>query len=220
MRAVADSYHERVLIGEIYLPIERLVSYYGANGNGVHLPFNFQLLTLPWNARQIDRAINDYEGALPRDGWPNWVLGNHDRPRIATRVGRAQARVAAVLLLTLRGTPTMYYADELGLCDVAIPEARMQDPQGLGHGPQFSRDPHRTPMPWDDSRNGAFTMATTCRWRPMATSSPTSVNTKRRAVWWRSTWVDGSSRWRSTSVKVPFCSAPMAIVTANASAAP
>jgi alpha-glucosidase len=157
MRAVADEYDERVLVGEIYLPIERLVAYYGNDGRGVHLPFNFQLVTLPWKAREIDRAINEYEGALPRDGWPNWVLGNHDKARLATRVGAAQARVAAVLLLTLRGTPTLYYGDELGMTDVDIPEDRLQDPQGLRLGPNYSRDPCRTPMPWNASPGGAFT---------------------------------------------------------------
>ncbi len=157
MRRVADAYDDRVLIGEIYLPVERLVTYYGTNGSGVHLPFNFQLLTLPWQAREIDRAINSYEAALPAEGWPNWVLGNHDRPRIATRVGQQQARVAALLLLTLRGTPTLYYGDELGLADVPIPEQRLQDPQGLNLGAAFSRDPCRTPMPWDSARHGSFT---------------------------------------------------------------
>ena len=58
---------------------------------------------------------------LPSYAWPNWVLGNHDKSRIATRVGPAQARVAAMLLLTLRGTPTMYYGDEIGMHDVTIP---------------------------------------------------------------------------------------------------
>jgi alpha-glucosidase len=157
MRAVADEYDERLLVGEIYLPIERLVAYYGSDGGGVHLPFNFQLLTLPWNAREIDRAINEYEGALPRDGWPNWVLGNHDKSRLATRVGAAQARVAAVLLLTLRGTPTLYYGDELGMTDVEVPDERLQDPQGLQLGASYSRDPYRTPMPWDASSTGGFT---------------------------------------------------------------
>ena len=58
---------------------------------------------------------------LPQGGWPNWVLGNHDQHRIASRIGRAQARVAAMLLLTLRGTPTMYYGDEIGMTDVPDP---------------------------------------------------------------------------------------------------
>ncbi|WP_250847944.1 alpha-amylase family glycosyl hydrolase, partial [Escherichia coli] len=71
--------------------------------------------------RSLAAMIDAYEGALPAGGWPNWVLGNHDRPRIAARVGPEQARVAMILLLTLRGTPTLYYGDEIGMEDVAIP---------------------------------------------------------------------------------------------------
>ncbi|MBV9077236.1 MAG: alpha-amylase, partial [Methylobacteriaceae bacterium] len=115
MRRVIDSYQDRVLIGEIYLPIERLVAYYGKDLTGAQLPFNFQLIQTAWNARAISRLVAEYEAALPAGGWPNWVLGNHDQPRIAARIGAAQARVAAMLLLTLRGTPTMYYGDEIGL---------------------------------------------------------------------------------------------------------
>ena len=66
-------------------------------------------------ARRSRKLVTDYEAALPPGGWPNWVLGNHDQPRIAARVGEAQARIAAMLLLTLRGTPTMYYGDEIGI---------------------------------------------------------------------------------------------------------
>ena len=111
MREVADQYPGRVLIGEIYLPVERLVDYYGRDRPEVHLPFNFQLIGAPWEARTLAKLIADYEAALPAGGWPNWVLGNHDRPRAATRFGPEQARVAAMLLLTLRGTPTIYYGD-------------------------------------------------------------------------------------------------------------
>ena len=111
MRSIVDEFPERVLIGEIYLPLERLVAYYGKGSGGVHLPFNFQLLSTAWTAKEIARLIVEYEAALPVGGWPNWVLGNHDQPRIAARVGVAQARFAAMLLLTLRGTPTMYYGD-------------------------------------------------------------------------------------------------------------
>ncbi|RYY08844.1 MAG: alpha-amylase, partial [Alphaproteobacteria bacterium] len=106
MRAVLDEYPDRVLIGEIYLPIDKLVTYYGRDGDGAQLPFNFHLLLLPhWTAAAIAGLINEYQAALPAGAWPNWVLGNHDRSRVATRVGPAQARVAAMLLLTLRGTP-------------------------------------------------------------------------------------------------------------------
>src|SRR5262249_13091708 len=146
------------LIGELYLPIRKLVTYYGPRGRGLHLPFNFHLLDTPWNAPAIARLIRAYEAALPRGGWPNWVLGNHDNSREATRVGQAQARVAAMLLLTLRGTPTLYYGDELGMPDVPIPSERVQDPfeknvpgRGLG------RDPERTPMPWRSGPGAGFT---------------------------------------------------------------
>ncbi len=164
MRGVLDEYGDRVLIGEVYLPVSRLVSYYGDKGDGAHLPFNFQLVVLPWRGPLISAAITEYEAALPPGAWPNWVLGNHDQPRIASRVGPKQARVAAVLLLTLRGTPTLYYGDELGLCDVAIPSERFQDPQGKNIG--ISRDPARTPMQWSAEPNAGFT--TGVPWLPLS----------------------------------------------------
>ena len=95
---------------------------------------------------------------LPPGGWPNWVLGNHDRPRIAAGVGEAQARVAAMLLLTLRGTPTLYYGDELGIGRRRDPARPVQDPRELREpGLGLGRDPVRTPMPWDASANAGFT---------------------------------------------------------------
>ena len=165
MRAIADSYGakgrgERVLIGEIYLPVDRLMHYYGRERAEVHLPFNFQLVDASWDARCLATLITDYEAALPPGGWPNWVLGNHDRPRVAAKRGQAQARVAAMLLLTLRGTPTLYYGEELGLSDVAISPALVQDPRELREpGLALGRDPVRTPMPWDGSPNAGFTTA-------------------------------------------------------------
>jgi alpha-glucosidase len=158
LREVADAYEDRVLIGEIYLPIEKLMIYYGLDNQGVHLPYNFQLLSLPWEPGRLAAAVDEYEGALPPEGWPNWVLGNHDQSRIANRVGKAQARVAAMLLLTLRGTPTIYYGDEIGMTNVEIPPEEVQDPQGLNMpGLNLSRDPYRTPMQWDNSAHAGFT---------------------------------------------------------------
>jgi alpha-glucosidase len=167
MRGVIENYVDRMLVGEIYLPVERLMAYYGASGKGAHLPFNFQLIGLPWKAKEIAAAVERYEALLPSYAWPNWVLGNHDKPRIATRAGAAQARIAAMLLLTLRGTPTMYYGDEIAMHDVAIPPHQVQDPfeknvPGLGLG----RDPARTPMQWDESRAAGFT--TGQPWLPIA----------------------------------------------------
>ena len=139
--------------------------YYGA---GLDLPANFHLISMPWEAEAIGRFAAAYEAALPPGAWPNWVLGNHDRPRLASRLGPEQARVAAVLLLTLRGTPTVYYGDELGLPDVPVPPERVRDPwerrvpgQGLG------RDPVRTPMPWDGGPNAGFCPPGREPWLPL-----------------------------------------------------
>jgi alpha-glucosidase len=173
MRLVADEFPDRVLIGEAYLPFERLVRYYGADLRGLHLPFNFHLMAASWDARSIQALIERYERVLPPGAWPNWVLGNHDKSRIATRLGRTQARVAALLLLTLRGTPTLYYGDELGMQDVRIPPDQVRDPfeknvPGIGVG----RDPERTPMQWSGELNAGFTGGVP--WLPVAADYPST----------------------------------------------
>jgi alpha-glucosidase len=161
LRSVVDEFPGRLLIGEVYLPLEKLVAYYGRDLSGAHLPFNFSLLETPWNARAIAQLIARYEALLPEGAWPNWVLGNHDRPRVASRIGEAHARLVAILLLTLRGTPTLYYGDEIGLPQVAIPPGRVRDPAAT-----LARDGCRTPMQWDTSRNGGFCSATP--WLPLS----------------------------------------------------
>ncbi|HSK67471.1 MAG TPA: alpha-amylase family glycosyl hydrolase [Anaerolineales bacterium] len=160
MRAVLDSFEERMMVGETYLPNDELMKYYGTPDKlECHLPFNFQLILARWNAPGVRKMVDDYEAVLPADAWPNWVLGNHDQHRLATRVGPSQARVANMLLLTLRGTPTCYYGDELGMEDVAIPPEKIQDPPAVNQ-PEIAhivgRDPERTPMQWDDSPNAGF----------------------------------------------------------------
>jgi alpha-glucosidase len=167
MRRVIDEFDDRVLIGEIYLPLHRLVAYYGNDLAGAQMPFNFALLSTLWSARSIEKIIADYESALPAGAWPNWVLGNHDRPRVASRVGKEQARVAAMLLLTLRGTPTLYYGDEIGMHQVTIAPDQVRDPfeknvPGIGVG----RDGCRTPMQWDATANAGF--SATRPWLPLA----------------------------------------------------
>ena len=160
LRRVAEEFDDRLLIGEIYLPPAKLVAYYGKDLEGVHLPFNFSLLETRWHARTLAELIDEYEVALPPGSWPNWVLGNHDRPRIASRVGAEQARVAAMLLLTLRGTPTIYNGDELGMTMANIPPDRVLDPfeinvPGLGLG----RDGARSPLPWSDCAHAGFSQS-------------------------------------------------------------
>jgi alpha-glucosidase len=183
MRSVMVSYPDRdaVLIGEIYLPLRDLVAYYGFDPNaassglsalrGADMPFNFHLIQTQWNADRIASLILEYEGELPAGAWPNWVLGNHDQSRLATRLGEHQSRVAAMLLLTLRGTPTLYYGDELGMTDTAIPADQVKDPAELNQpGIGMGRDPERTPMLWDGSRNAGFTSGQP--WLPMDPSAP------------------------------------------------
>jgi alpha-glucosidase len=172
IRALADSYNDRVLIGEASLPIDQLMAYYGKQDPGFHLPFNFHLIKSPWDPRVIASLIEQYESALRGglDRWPNWVLGNHDRSRVASRIGPDQARVAAMLLLTLRGTPTIYQGEEIGMSDVPISTQAVRDPweknvPGIGLG----RDPERTPMQWDATENAGFTTGEP--WLPLSSDS-------------------------------------------------
>ena len=184
MRAVLDSYDERMMVGETYLPNDKLMVYYGsADMLECHLPFNFQLITAPWDAAGVRKMVDDYEAVLPPDAWPNWVLGNHDQHRLATRVGPRQARVANMLLLTLRGTPTCYYGDELGMENVPIPPEKIQDPPAVNQ-PEIAhlvgRDPERTPMQWDDSPNAGFAVPDVQDlWLPLAPNY-TEVNVARQ----------------------------------------
>lgn len=172
MRQVADAYDgDLVLIGEAYGSLDQVMGYYGDALDGIQLPFNLALIDVDWDPRTLAALVEDYEAALPAGAWPNWVLGNHDRSRIASRVGPAQARVAAMLLLTLRGTPTVYQGDELGMVDVEVPADAVQDPwerqvPGLGLG----RDPVRTPMPWSAGRGRGFTTGTP--WLPFGSTTP------------------------------------------------
>jgi alpha-glucosidase len=176
-RRLLDGYDERVAIGEVHLfDLDELMKFYGQRGDELHLPFNFAPLYLPWQAEAFRRVVADYEAALHRQqessaavAWPNYVLGNHDEHRLASRFGKGQARLAAMLLLTLRGTPTLYYGDEIGMADVEIPPGKEQDPwgrqvPGLGLG----RDPERTPMQWDAGQGAGFSDGPAEPWLPIA----------------------------------------------------
>lgn len=170
MRDLVDEYSERVLIGEVYHPdIHFWAGFYGdVPGEGLHLPFNFRLMLADWTAAAIRDAVERVEQAVPEWGWPNNVLGSHDIGRLASRVGREQARVAAMLLLTLRGTPTLYYGDEIGMADVPVPSNRVRDPYGK-RMPGAGRDPCRTPMQWSSQPNAGFSPPETDElWLPLA----------------------------------------------------
>jgi alpha-glucosidase len=169
IRRLVDTYPgNRVTIGELHDPeLDAWARFYGQDLDEIHLPFNFHLLQADWNAASVRAVVDGISGVLPRGAWANWVLGNHDQPRVASRLGQAQARVAMMLLLTLRGAPTLYYGDELGMENVAIAPDRLRDPWGKTE-PAQGRDPERTPMQWDDSPNAGFCPPDIEPWLPLS----------------------------------------------------
>jgi alpha-glucosidase len=204
IRHLFDEYDERVAIGELWGPLDRWIKYYGEQGDELHMPFNFRLMDgSKWDAQTMQETVDALEAALPHFAWPNYVLGNHDRIRLATRFGgQAQARTAAMMLLTLRGTPTLYYGDEIGLENGNIKPEQMHDPQGINLGVAMTRDVARTPMQWDSTKYAGF--STVEPWLPIsadyvernvaaqtATSpgsaqAPTSIlNLYRSLLWYR-----------------------------------
>jgi alpha-glucosidase len=195
IRSVLDQYEARIGIGEVWYELDRWVRYFGANGDGLHMPFNFKLMQSQWSAAAVRDLVESLEGVLPAYGWPNYVLGNHDYSRLASRIGQDQARVAAMLLLTLRGTPTLYQGDELGLENGIIPADKIRDPAGIRLGVERTRDVARTPMQWDASLHAGFSNSEP--WLPVSEDyrtrnvavqddNPTSMlNLYRKLLWLR-----------------------------------
>ncbi len=187
IRRLLDSYSrdgsDRIALGEIHLYewpewTRHWAAYYGEQQDELHLPLNFTLVGLRWQADAFRAAVDEIEAVLPAGAWPNLALGSHDESRIATRIGREQAKVAIMLLLSLRGTPILYYGDELGMEDVAVPVDCARDPFGL-LDPALGRDPERTPMQWDDGPNAGFCPAGVQPWLPLA-DNHAAVNVARQ----------------------------------------
>jgi len=166
-RQLHDEYGNRVVIGEIWAePRSEWIKYYGKNNDGLHLPFNFDLINKPWDVTAIRNSVNELEGLLDTNMWPNYVLGSHDKQRLATRYGDEATRLSAMLLLTLRGTPTLYMGDEIGMIDGKIPIDKIQDPQGINLGADNSRDGCRTPFQWSSEDHAGFSSVEP--WLPIA----------------------------------------------------
>jgi alpha-glucosidase len=170
IRGVLDEYDERAAVGEIGLEPEQVATYYG-KGDELHLAFNFALLRSRWDARSFGRELAAFDRAVPAEGWPDLVLSNHDVPRHATRyddplLGESRARALALLLLTGRGTPFLYYGEELGMRNGVIPPERRQDPLAWTLHPSVSRDGERTPMQWSAEPGAGFTRGEP--WLPLA----------------------------------------------------
>jgi len=161
MRELVDSYPERYLVGETFLSSPQVAARYAAP-NLLHASFNFEFMAWRWHPKLFLRAIQRWEDALDADAWPNYVLNNHDMRRSASRYGRGEdderLKVAAALLLTQRGTPFLYYGEEIGMRDISLTRAEIKDPVGKRYWPFYKgRDGCRSPMQWDDTQNAGFT---------------------------------------------------------------
>ncbi|MFA5885216.1 MAG: alpha-amylase family glycosyl hydrolase [Acidimicrobiia bacterium] len=169
-RAIADTYDPpRVLLGETHVfDVETLASFYG-DDDELGLAFNFMFMHDAFDPAKLRAVVAETEAALPTGAWPVWAMSNHDISRFPTRWcagDDARARCALVLLLTLRGTPVLYYGDELGLPDTVVPDDRLRDPVTIAYRGVIDRDGARTPMPWADAPGGGFTDPAVEPWLP------------------------------------------------------
>ena len=200
-RRILNQYGERAMVGEVYLfDPERVAMYYGNGHDELPLAFNFGFLWTWWDAAAFRAQVDQAEAVLPPGAQPTYVLSSHDAPRYRTRFddptwGAARARVAAMMLLTLRGTPFLYYGEEIGMRDGVIPPERVCDPVGKRF-PAVNRDPERTPMQWDAGPAAGFTTAADS-WLPVApdfetvnvarqlTDPRSHLSFYRRLIWFR-----------------------------------
>ncbi|HPO01804.1 MAG TPA: alpha-glucosidase [Treponemataceae bacterium] len=174
IRRIADSYPgDRVLVGEIFSRDPDIAASYQGNGkNQLHLAFNMEMLYLKWDAKRLAQALEHWYRVLPQEGWPNFTLSNHDQPRHASRFAdkkgryfKQRAEIAAMMLLTVRGTPFVYYGEELGMPNTAIPRNELVDPTGITFWPlPLGRDGERTPMQWTRAKNAGFTSDDASPW--------------------------------------------------------
>ena len=183
-RRLADGYPEPVLLGETPVPTAgELARFYGDGTNELHLAFNFPFISASLEADAMRTVVEETESALPKGAWPVWTGSNHDLGRFPTRWAEGQtdrARVALLLLLTLRGTPVLFQGDELGLVDTDVPHDQMKDPLGLLYYPAYrGRDGARTPMPWRDGPGAGFTGADVAPWLPFGDLAGWNVEDQR-----------------------------------------
>jgi alpha-glucosidase len=175
LRELLNTYPERYAVGETHLPTpQKAVSYCGPDK--LHAAFSLDFTTFnsilaaafqtyPWNPAWILKKILSREEAFTQAGiWPTTVMSNHDLPRAAGRYTKgeddSQARIAMTLLLTLRGTPFIYYGEEIGMRDIHLRRNEILDPPGKRYWPIYKgRDGFRTPMQWNDGDHGGFSAA-------------------------------------------------------------
>ncbi len=170
IRAILDKHKDAYAVGETFLAdTKQTASYCG--DDKLHAAFNFEFAENRWHPKRFLDSAQKWYAALSEDAWPNNFLSNHDMHRAATRYcfgeDDRRAKVALAMLLTLRGTPFIYYGEEIGLRDIPIrKKSDVLDPIGLTFWPLFKgRDGCRAPMQWDARKNGGF--SETKPWLPV-----------------------------------------------------
>jgi alpha-glucosidase len=169
-RTITDSYEPpRVLLGETWvLDMESLVRFYGSGTDELHLALNFPFIFSDFGT-ETRGIVETTQAMIPTSAWPLWAASNHDVGRFPTRWCRGderRIRAALLVLLTLRGTPLLYFGDEIGMPEVEVPPGRILD--------RIGRDVGRTPMPWSSEPAGGFTRPGVEPWLPMG--APASCN--------------------------------------------
>ncbi|MFW6366737.1 MAG: glycoside hydrolase family 13 protein [Spirochaetota bacterium] len=181
LRTLLDTYDERMAVGEIFAmpPLDQRLpaSYYGNGRDELHLAFDFSFMYTRWSARRFYKILKKWYSLLPDGGWPCIVFSNHDQPRSITRFSRYfnsvhKARLLAFFMMTVKGTPFLYYGEEIGMRNARLAPQNLQDPAGKRYWPFFAgRDPARTPMQWNDRRFAGFSEV--FPWLPVDSSCKT-----------------------------------------------
>lgn len=176
LRKLIDKKKDRMTVGEVMMDppgkVSIPASYYG-NNDELHMAFNFAFLYSFWGAQNFKKIIDEWEQALGSENWPNYTLSNHDFRRHITRyhhrkLDKERSKLIALMLLTLRGTPFLYYGEEIGMESERVSKKDLQDPVGIRYWPFHpGRDSERKPMCWDTSPNGGFTDAHVKTWLPL-----------------------------------------------------
>lgn len=167
---VVESYPDRVVFfeaivdGDLGPVAEQFKLLYEVNPR-IAIPFNFGGMWLPWGAKAYGDYIREFQQMIRPTDIEGYCFSNHDQPRIASRFGRQQARLVAMLALTLPGVPTVYYGDEIGMENVPISEQQRTD-LSTQDGVFGGRDPFRTPMQWTAKKYAGFSEHTP--WLPVA----------------------------------------------------
>ncbi|XP_039295760.1 maltase 2 [Nilaparvata lugens] len=160
-RLNAEEKHTRLMLAEVYADIDHTMSYYGTNEEPVaHMPFNFfpiTDLTFASNASAFEAVIKKWIDNMPDGCWPNWVIGNHDNYRVATRMGEEMVDMMAMFTMLLPGTVITYQGEEVGQTNTLVRPDQFVDPNNNGPGSEINRDPQRGPFLWDSSDNAGFT---------------------------------------------------------------